>query len=127
MLAAGAIILLAFATALDAQRAPLSYARVAAILPDLWKARYPVAAREFRANPEGLGVLSANDRGRRVYYYHFQALVERPVRGENDQLVSAGERRIELWVRYRPWLEEPWDLSFARRDLLPGQDKRWLR
>jgi hypothetical protein len=122
VLATGSAVTPAFAQA----RAP-GYARVAALLPELWKARYPVAVQEFLPNPENRGVYAASDGGRTVYYYHFIAVTPRPFRADDESLQSEAPRRVELWVRYRSWLAEPYDFSFARRDLLPGTNKRWVR
>lgn len=119
-------LLAAPAPAFAQGRAP-GYARVAALLPDLWKARYPVVVQEFVPNPESRGVYAASDGGRTVYYYHFIAVTARPFRADDESIQSEAPRRVELWVRYRSWLPEPYDFSFARRDLLPGTNKRWVR
>ena len=106
------------------------YHEVARRLPVLWAGRYPVKVHKFIPNPEGRGILTAIYKGRRVYYYHFAAIVYRPNRRKDGKLrLDTTARRVELWVRYRPWKKEPeqWDLSFARRDLLPGKNRRWLR
>ncbi|MBX7058476.1 MAG: hypothetical protein K1X75_10465 [Leptospirales bacterium] len=123
-----AALCMALASRESLRTAPLppGYARVAELLPALWNARYPLAARAFLPNPEARGILTASDGGRRVYYYHFQAVIPRPVRQTDEVVGYEGERRIELWVRFRPWLADAYDLSFARRDLLPGANKRWI-
>ncbi len=123
---AGQGVLVAIAP-VHAQGRPPGYARVAALLPELWKARYPVLVQEFVANPENRGVYAASDAGRTVYYYHFIAVTPRPFRAEDESIQNEAPRRVELWVRYRSWLAEPYDFSFARRDLLPGTNKRWVR
>lgn len=124
---AACLVVLTWAAPTQAQGRAPGYARVAALLPDLWKARYPVAVQEFVPNPENRGVYVASDGGRTVYYYHFIAVTPRPFRADDESLQSEAPRRVELWVRYRSWLPEPYDFSFARRDLLPGTNKRWVR
>ena len=104
-----------------------SYTEAQAAMPAIWAKRYPVSAREFVPNPGGKGVLRAYFQGRLVYYYRFQAVVTRPVRGDDEQLVDHSTRTIEFWARYRSWLAEPWDLSFVREDRLPGTGRRWVQ
>lgn len=121
------LLVLAFCTLSPAALfARPGYAQLTELLPGIWNARYPIAAESFIPNPEKLGVLTAVHGGRRVYYYHYHAILPRPRRsGEKVEIV--GRRKIELWVRYRPGLKEPYDISFARRDRLPGTGRRWLR
>lgn len=107
--------------------APPNYATVAGALPELWSSRYPVEPVGFTANPENLGVLRAISEGRAVYYYHFLVELPRLERSPDESLSSSGSRNVELWVRYRAWLREPYDLTFVRRDLLPGTGRTWVR
>ena len=122
-----------------------SYAEVSKRMPEIWKARYPVEVQKFTADPSKRGVLRAVHQGRYVYYYHFQATVLRPVRGDGDGASIGGSstdnaeagadngmegiapRTVEFWARYRSWLAEPWDLSFVRQDRLPGTNRRWIK
>ncbi|MCB1174450.1 MAG: hypothetical protein KDK39_12840 [Leptospiraceae bacterium] len=97
-------------------------------LPLLWSSRFPVKVHRFLANPEKKGILRTVVQGHAVYYYHFIAIIPRPQRTESRKIEYTPEaRRVEIWVRYRPWLAEKWDLSFARQDLLPGSNRKWLR
>ena len=111
---------------LYAEKLP-SYRDVKKNLPEIWKKKYPVEPIKFIPDPENKGILSALDRGRRVYYYHFMVVIPRPVRNEDESIKIIDKRKSELWVRYRPGEKDPWDLSFARRDLLPGTNKKWLK
>ena len=105
-----------------------SYAALTRLLPELWKARYPIAAEKFIPNPEKRGVLAATYRGQRVYYYHYHAILPRPRRVAGKEEVEViGRRKIEVWVRYRPGRKDPYDISFARRDRLPGGGRRWIK
>lgn len=104
-----------------------SYAELTRRLPEIWNGRYPIQAEKFIPNPEKRGVLTAVHRGRRVYYYHYQAVLPRPKRESVDKVTVTGRRTIELWVRYRPGLKQPYDITFARRDRLPGAGRRWIR
>ena len=104
-----------------------SYAALTKRMPELWNARYPIEAERFIPNPEKRGVLTAVHRGRRVYYYHYQAVLPRPKRQDVDNVTVTGRRTIEVWVRYRPGLRDPYDITFARRDRLPGTGRRWIR
>ena len=119
--------LLIAGAALRAQRLP-SYSALLELLPALWQQRYPVAVEKFVPNPGGRGALRARVQGRNVYYYRFQAIVPRPVRGADESAATTGEpRTVEFWVRYRSWLREPYDLSFVRQDRLPGSGQRWIK
>ncbi len=104
-----------------------SYKEVQEKLASLWAARYPLSPSSMEADPEKKGVLAANDGGRVVYYYRFVIRLPLPVRDEKGGLSSKGERKMELWVRYRSWESEAFDLSFVRIDRLPGTDKRWVK
>ncbi len=104
-----------------------TYAALLEKLPDLWKKRYPVAADRFVPNPESRGVLTALLEGRRIYYYQFTAVLPRPRRQEDGSMQNQGDRSVELWVRFRSWETEAFDLTFVRRDRLPGADFRWIK
>jgi hypothetical protein len=104
-----------------------TYSQIAEALPDLWKRRFPLQEVRFLSDPEKRGILSASDGGRMVYYYHFRAMVSRPVRNPDESIGLSGERSVELWVRYRPERGDGYDLTFIRRDLLPGKNKRWIK
>jgi len=105
-----------------------SYREVKKILPEIWQKKYPVKPVKFISDPENKGVLTALDKRGRVYYYHFMVVIPRPVRNEDESIKNIDKRKSELWVRYRPYeKKDPWDLSFARRDLLPGKNKRWMK
>lgn len=107
---------------------PPGYDQVNKSLPLLWKQRYPVKLSSFRADPFDQGILSAVHKNKKVYYYRYLIKVYRPVRGKDEKLKQGQYfKEIELWVRYRPMLNKSFDLSFARMDLLPGQNKRWLK
>lgn len=103
-----------------------SYPEVTQQLPALWQKRHPLKHVQFLPNPDGRGILRVRHTGRRVYYYHFTAILPRPRRAADGQIDYTETRKIELWVRYRSWLEAPYDLTFAREDLLPGRKRRWL-
>lgn len=114
-------------SALPARTLP-TYIAMSAKVPELWDARYPIKAQSFIANPEKLGILSARHKGRAVYYYHYRATLRRPARKADESLeYKEVLRAVEFWVRYRPGQKQPFDLSFARRDLLPGSNRRWLK
>lgn len=119
----GAILILLLAGQAQAQAAR-SYARVAQDLPAAWKARFPVQAESFAADPLKRGILAAQLDGKAVYYYHFHAVVPVLVR-EGEEVKPRGTRTVELWVQYRPGAD--YELSFERIDRLPGQAKRWIR
>lgn len=104
-----------------------SYKEVQEKLASLWASRYPLSPSSMQADPEKKGVLAANDGGRIVYYYRFLIHLPLPVRDEKGNLSSKGERKMELWVRYRSWENDPYDLSFVRIDRLPGTEKRWVK
>ncbi|MBI3394912.1 MAG: hypothetical protein HY042_03675 [Spirochaetia bacterium] len=107
--------------------APPSYKEVQEKLAVLWKERYPVALTRSLPDPEKRGILSAVQDGKQVLYYHFSVVVQRPVRNADGTMGSTGERKIELWVRYRAWETSKFDMSFVRMDRLPGADKRWIK
>ncbi len=104
-----------------------SYDDLTRLLPALWKKKYPIVAERFIPNPEGRGVLAAIHDGRQVFYYHYHAILPRPRRGQGESLEVVGSRKIEVWVRYRPGLGDPYDFTFARRDRLPGVSQTWVR
>lgn len=110
----------------SAQARP-TYKEVGEKLAILWASRYPLSPSSMEADPEKKGILAANDGGRVVYYYRWVIRVPLPVRDEKGNLSSKGERKLELWVRYRSWEADPYDLSFVRMDRLPGTDKRWVK
>ena len=104
-----------------------TYKDVKKVLPEIWQKKYPIKPIKFISNPEKKGILRATDRGRFVYYYHFRVVIPRPVRKEDESIVNIDKREAELWVRYRSFEKDPWDLTFARRDILPGENKKWLK
>ena len=104
-----------------------SYREVETLLPELWKKTYPVEALYFKSNPEKKGILSAEYKGRRIYYFHFEVTVPRQTRKPDESIETIGKRTLELWVRFQPGLADPYDLSFARRDILPGTSKKWIK
>ncbi len=94
----------------------------------LWKEKFPVKTVSVTANPAKRGVLRVWHRGAYVYYYEFRVLLPRPVRDESGKIVRKGTRRATVWLRYRRNIKKkPWDLTFARRDLLPGKYRRWYK
>lgn len=105
-------------------QAARSYARVAADLPAVWKARLPAQPEAFIPDPGKRGILAAQLDGKIIYYYHFHAVVPVLVR-EGDEVKSRGTRTVELWVQYKPGAD--YELSFERMDRLAGQAKRWIR
>jgi len=104
-----------------------TYRDVKKLLPEIWQERYPIKPLKFIPNPEKKGILAAVDRGQRVYYYQFKVVIPRPIRHEDETIENIAKRESELWVRYRPREKDPWDLTFARRDLLPDKNKRWIK
>jgi len=94
----------------------------------LWNRKFPLPCKKVVANPEKKGVLRATVKGKWVYYYQFRVTVARPIRKEDESIDYTGERTMEVWIRYRPdQHEEPFDFTFARRDMLPGKNKRWIK
>jgi hypothetical protein len=119
-------IALAQGASVYAEKIP-TYKEVNKILPEIWRQRYPIKPQKFIPDPEKKGILAAVDRGRNVYYYHFHVVIPRPFRKEDETVVTIDKREAELWVRYRSFEKDPWDLTFARRDILPGENKRWIK
>ena len=109
-------------------RGASGYARVLKILPELWAKKYPVRPVKFTPNPGGKGYLRATHKGRRVYYYRFRVTLPLPVRNPEGIPEVKSTRELEFWVRHRPHEKKtPFDLTFARQDLLPGSGKRWVK
>jgi len=96
------------------------------LLPDLWIARYPVMAESFIPNPAGKGILRASVQGKFVYYYQYNAILPVQKREEDHSITTRNRRKAEFWLRYRPSEKEPFDITFARSDLLPGINKTWI-
>ncbi len=117
-----AVVLFLFPAALFALP---SYAEVQKKLPDLWNARYPVAAEKFTADPERRGLLVCTVDGRAAYYYNFRAVVPVMMR-EGEELKPRGTRTIELWVQHIPVINK-YELYMERYDRLPGAGKRWVK
>ncbi len=120
-------LLLLFPGAGEAAATHPSYTAVKKRLPQLWKERYPLQALSFASFPRGRRILYAVHRGKAVYYYRFMAVVPRPHRTPGGNMENRGERKLELWVRYRPRTKENYSITFARIDLLPGGSRRWIR
>jgi hypothetical protein len=100
---------------------PPGYKHVTEKLKDLWKEKYPFDA-DFLPDPEKHGAISAIAGGRVVFYYHYRVTL--PLLSRDG---VTGKRNSELWVRYRPEESKPYDLTFARRDMLPGTSKAWFK
>lgn len=108
--------------------APPGYSEVKRVLPEIWKDRYPISIQTFEPNPSKRGVLRVVSGGKYVYYYEFSALLPLMTRdSDSDRMIKIGERSVRFYVRYRSWLKDPYDVSFARLDLLPGGSRRWIR
>ncbi len=124
----GIALLLILVPIVQINAAHPEYNRVLHELPELWKKRYPLQGAEFRPYPGKNTILAARDRGRMVYYYRYRVVIPitRRMNG-SDEMVKKGERVTELFVRYRSWEKEPYDLTFGRVDLLPGSARRWIR
>lgn len=112
---------------LAAQARPMTYAQVLEQLPELWKKRYPVEVARFLPDPAHAGILAGLHENRPVYYYQFSVVVILPGRDQEGARTQTGEKNIEIWVRYRPGIPDPLDLTFVRRDRLPGTNFRWIR
>lgn len=110
-----------------AKTKPPNYKQALIILKRLWSEAYPLKVKRFIANPKKYGVLRAVYRGRYVYYYRFIAVVARRYYRKNGKIRTQGSRRIELWLRFRSRAKKPYDITFARKDLLPGKHKRRIR
>ncbi len=83
-------------------------------------------AEKFLPNPGGKGILRAIHKGRYVYYYHYHAVLPVQKRAEDLSVKTELTRTVEFWLRYRPQEKDPWDITFARSDLLPGSSKTWI-
>lgn len=102
-----------------------TYSEVEKKLPELWKARYPVAAERFLADPLKRGILVAETTAGTIYYYNFKAIVPLPYR-DGEEVKYKGSRTIELWVQFSP-NGQKYDLNLERIDRLPGAGKRWVK
>lgn len=116
---------LALGGELAANAGPPSYRTTAALLPELWKQRFPVTPIAFEADARR-EVIRAYIKTGVVYYYRFLVRLPRP-RVADGEVKEGPGRTVELWLRYRPGEKEPYDLTFVRRDLLPGRSRTILR
>lgn len=110
-----------------AGKRPPGYRTVHRVLLEIWKERYPLPIKKIHPNPRGRGVLRVTWKGATVYYYQFLLEIPRLRKKPNGPPGGDEIRRVELWVRYRPREKEPYDLTFAREDLLPGSNRQWLK
>lgn len=104
------------------------YGEVEKIAIEIWNDRFPVPLESIQSNPNQKGVLTARYKGKTVYYYFFSGVV--PIlhrESGSTEMVQENKRHVTFWLRYRPGNETPYDLTFARQDLLPGSGKRWIR
>lgn len=101
-----------------------SYAATLKELPRLWKEKFPVEPLRFEADPRR-EVIRASTKEGVVFYYRFLVHLPRPVMTKGE-LKNGPGRVIELWLRFRPSTKEPYDLTFVRRDLLPGRNRTIL-
>ncbi len=96
-----------------------SYAALTKQMPELWKQKFPIEALRFEPD-EKREVIRATDREGAVYYYRYRVHLPRPV-VKSGELEKKPGRIIEMWVRVRPGQKPPFDVTFVRRDLLPGR------
>lgn len=123
-----AFFLYAIVTAAGLQAAVRpTYDQLLKKLPGLWEERYPVNAVSFEPFQVNKRILYGMDRNGSVYYYRVKVIMPVETRGKDDAMERRSTRKSELWVRYRPGAATPYDITFARQDLLPGKNKRWLR
>ncbi len=105
-----------------------SYDELYARLPEIWAQRYPVRAEGFEFySSKSYRILQARVSGKNVYYYRYIAIIPIMTRESGDTMSKRESRKAEFWVRYRSWLDDPFDVTFARNDLLPGSSRRWVR
>lgn len=104
-----------------------SYNDVFEKLPEIWEKRYPVMAEGFEKYTGKYLVLRTTEGKRAVHYYRYFAIIPVMARKEDESVSPRETRKAEFWVRYRSWMKDPYDVTFARHDLLPGSDRRWLQ
>jgi hypothetical protein len=96
-------------------------------LPEIWEKRYPVKADGFEQYKGKYRILRVTVGKHAVYYYRYFAVIPVMARQEDESVTPRETRKAEFWVRYRSWMEDPFDVTFARHDLLPGSNRRWIQ
>ena len=110
---------------LRAAPGPPPYSTTLKELPRLWREKFPVPPLRFESDV-GREVIRAYTKEGLVYYYRFLVHLPRPIMTKGEVKNTPG-RNVELWLRFRPGKKEPYDLTFVRRDLLPGRSRTVLK
>ena len=107
---------------------PPSFKEVQSIFARLWEERYPLRLESVQPDPQNKGVLQVLHKKESSFYYRFKVSFKKPYRLPEEEKLSYGKTTTaEVWVRYRPLLKDAYDITFAREDLLPGKNRRWLK
>lgn len=104
-----------------------TYAEAHLLFEKHWKEHFPVMYSGLHDVDPGHRMLVAEIQGVSVYYYRFQVDLPRLFRSDSGRVESESEpaRRVEVWFRYQPQMKHV-DFAFAREDLLPGTNRRWI-
>ena len=124
---AGVFLFSFSATFTQNQARPLTYSEALAFAKKEWPNRFPVAFISLNEINEPNRILSVTIQGLPVYYYRFTVELPRLYRDEKNAVQQEAEpaRSDELWLRYQPYIKQG-DFTFARSDLLAGQNRRFI-
>ncbi len=107
-----------------------SYAKAEQIVSKLWEKKYLIKIRKLLPNPEGKGILCGIWKRKRVCYYHFHAILNRPFRSSEMKIILQKGRQVQFWLQFIPQrrgFQNRWMLWMQRLDFLPGTSLRWKK